>query len=373
MRRAINTYQGGGQFEFDPQGRMVPVQPWTPPTPEVTQEQPQQPSPGAAGQTTPAQPTPSKAIDTSGLVKVVPEPPMTDPDQDMNIWAEREYRQFEDPDTARVLSHRGDNRPLMSDAEAKQYRPEFHADWPKYQEAIDLVNQFAQSNPTFSQKLAKQAKDIGDRIRREQKDAFKMAHEKAKSEAAADARTLDARPLPATQEEKLDDTIRTSTATYDATMYTKNPAIVSPQDKHDANEARTASPLNTMTETERNRVVRDLVYLNRDKIGVDDAVRILMNAGSPVKPGADALNGLRGKAAARFEPHGVDAVGNRFIKMKDGMVVRMSPGVYELLAKKRSQGYDAAAKFRSELDRQREEERKPGFVGRNILQPLGLQ
>lgn len=381
MRTAIKTYQTAGEVEYDDQGRPF-MRP--PVTPEVTQERPQQPSPGAAGQATPATPPPPTptptpappAAITTGptLVRTVPEEPMTDPDEHRNIWLKREQIRFEDPETAKVISHRGDHRPLEDDVSPDQYGVQFHPEYPNYREGLELVDKYTRTNPKLAASMNKQLDAMRRRMSQDQMLKYRAQHEKVKSAAANELRAgFDARPLPPAQEEKLDESIKTSLSNYDATMFgPKNPAIVTPQDRHEANEQKAVSPMMTLPIDKQNAIIRNLIYFNRDAISTEDAVRIMMKLGSPVKPGAPAANGLRGRYAARFEPYGIDAVGNRSVKLEDGSVVRMSPQVYKLLGDARLKGYDAGTKFRTELQKQRDEEKKPGPLGKT-LDYLGLR
>jgi len=377
MRTAIKTYQTAGEVQYDDQGR-----PFMPPpvTPEVTQERPQQPSSGAAGQTTPAAPPPAAIQTGPTLVRTVPPEPLTDPDQDFPVWQNREAKYFDDPDTAIVRSHRGDNRPLASEISRDQYAIEYHKDYPDYAEGVELVKKFASTNPKLAEKWAKQLDKKYTRMAHDQEIRFRDLHEKAKGANAAELKTIDVRPLNPDQEDKLNaNNIQTSLGTYDqATFGPKNPAITTPQARHDADEQKAASPLTTLSADKLSNAIRNVVYLNRDKVGVDDAVRLVMKLGSPVKPGAPAANGLRGKAAANFDLYGVDAIGNRFVRLEgtpgkpDGQVIRINKDVYDMLSKARSQGYDSVLKFRSKLQEQRDEESKPGLIGRG-LKAIGIQ
>lgn len=348
---AIRTYQSGGDIEpYDELGR--PTAP---------------PSPGGAGQATPAAPPPDQpppmAFDPNQLVKPVDVAPSADPNRDMKIWEEREYRRFEDPETAMTFSHRGEN-PRTHMPDRGEYSLQAHPEFPQYERAVDIWNKYqlpknaGQLTKAQERTMATDINRMQVRMRKEQSEKYKEAH----AQELRDIQKIDITPLPYGQEEKLDEGIRTALAGYDTEKFKAN--FSTAEARNEALEMRAGSPYETMKKrpAELNNVIRNLIYSNRDKLGVEDAIKVVMQMGTPVKEGEDALNGLTGRAATRFELKGKDANGNRMVVLNDGRVLRMNSGTYKELSKMRSAGYDNIKAYKTKL----EEERKPGMVGRAL-------
>lgn len=83
----------------------------------------------------------------------------------------------------------------------------------------------------------------------------------------------------------------------------------------------------------------------------------------PSQPG---FNGYRGRAAANYKKIGTDAVGNPLFELPDGQTVRIAAQDFKLIEKARVQGYNNLKELAKKRALEREEQSKPGIVGRTM-------
>jgi hypothetical protein len=342
---AIRTYQAGGAVDpqqlldqrFAQQQEAIPI-----PTP------PAGPSPVAAAPA-PAPPTPAPAIQTQQ--PTLPPPIYTAPTDDDDQYDRAQQDETKAFDPGNVYSHRGDFRSL-----AKSTTREENPEWSKYQEAEAIYNKY-NGQPKIQKQLKPQLNAMLARINNDTKAANTQVVRQQQSELSR----ADEQRLNSQQMEGIQGTVK---STLDAQTAAVKKAIDSgtPQDVIDNTLNQKASPLGTMKPEIANRLSRNLVALNH-LMSPDDGVRTLLAIGTP--PRGKGINGYSGRAAANYQPYGVDVLGNRILKTSQGFV-RISPDDYDMLSKARQQGYKELTKYSDELQKQRAENAKPDMMRRAI-------
>jgi len=242
------------------------------------------------------------------------------------------------------------------------------SDFQDYEEAVDLYNKNGQPK-AWRTKL--------DRMQTRMYNAAKAELTGERQQALRRENTalqkIDAQPLDPLRSANLDQQIDTELQAYDKRVYQPGLTGDNMAEAHLAAERRSASPLGdpddkagtsrTMRPDQFNRVVRNVISLNRDKIGTPDAVDLVMQMASPVREGQTGFNGLRGRAGAQYTPLAVDAVGNYLVKTQMG-TFRISPDDYAALKKARGLGWDRAKQYQGRLQTRRDEAAKPSLPER---------
>jgi len=363
-RTAIRTYQEGGYVNpylagLPGQAPLPDVPPPQPQPPEVTgQVTPQQAPAGAGGQAPPPAappPPPSTAIQTQ------PQQPEFDHDKDWDASENDESQKL-----SILRSHRGDNA-FISGIPAP-LDPKQNPEWQKAEEVNALIPKMTNKKMiTDSQKYVKSTTDRILRETQHQNDAaIREFHNKEKAELSrADAVPLDTSKQGAVHTEAKG-IFDQEALRYDENA--KNGKTV--QDQQEAEERKRASPIVTLAKPgQREQIVRRLVQLNRDILSGEDGARLLMEIATPPRAGQKGQNGYTGRGAANYGYGGKDAVGNVGLVTSMGYI-RVPKDVYQTIKNARIEGYNNALKYRTDLQKQREEEAKPGWWSRNVTEPV---
>lgn len=351
--------------------------------PEVVVEPPEQGTPGAAGQSTPASPPTDagqipapdvqiaqapadqeKAFDPNQLVKPVEKE--FSHDEDVPFW-EAHQKEFFNPENVR--SHKGDHR-FIDTARVTQQDIENHPNYPKFLAAIEMLKK---QPPKVQNQLRGEVDKSYNRMRSDIEHKYNQQRQDQIRAETQELQGIDPTKIDAMRGENLDTNIATAFGAYDKSAYAdKIKAATTAEDRQRGERARQTSPLVTLQPRELSQLSKNIIALNQDRnFDATDAATLIMDIATPVPVGMPGLNKLKGRAAANWEPDGRDAVGNYWLNTRQGLI-RVSPSAYKTIIQAHSRGYDEGLKYDKKLADAREEEKKPGFFGRNVLIPLGL-